>query len=105
MNRAFHIHGDEMDMHECLSRTFFSSSCRIEFYLSFPLFARYKKKQTRIFIRHNPFTGYFFSLFFGGFFPDSLEKRRKEKCRKTKMSTESFPQFEAGEVKSWHVLI
>jgi len=69
MNRAFHTHGDEMDIHECLSRTFFSSRYPMQFCLSFPLFARYKNKQTRIFIRHSLFTGYFFSLSFRGFFP------------------------------------
>jgi len=29
MNREFHIHGDEMDMQEYLSRTVFSSRCTI----------------------------------------------------------------------------
>jgi hypothetical protein len=69
MNREFHTHGDEMDMHECLSRTVFSSRCLIQFCLSFPFFTRYKKKQAHIFIRHSLFTGYFFSFVFGGLFP------------------------------------
>ncbi len=47
---------------------FFSSRCIIQFCLSFPFFAQYKKKQTRIFIRHSPFTGYFFLFFLLDFF-------------------------------------
>ncbi len=82
MNREFHIHGDEMDMHECISCTFFSSRCPIQFCLSFPFFARYKKKQTRIFIRHNPFTGYFFSLFFWWVFSRFTGKMSKGKMSK-----------------------
>ncbi len=46
----------------------FSWRCTIQFCLSFPLFAWYKKKQTRIFIRHSPFTGYLFLFLFLGFF-------------------------------------
>jgi hypothetical protein len=69
MNRAFHTHGDEMDMHECFSCILLSSRYPTQFCLSFPFFARYKKKQTCIFIRHSLFTGHFFSLFLVGFFP------------------------------------
>jgi len=64
MNHAFYKHGDGMNMHECLSHKFFSSRCAIQFCLSFAFFARYKTKQTRIPIRHSPFTGYFFFYWF-----------------------------------------
>jgi hypothetical protein len=57
-------HGWMSFVHIC-----FSWNCTIQFCLSFPFFAWYKKKETPIFIRHNPFTGYFFPLPFLGFFP------------------------------------
>jgi len=67
MNRAFHTHGDEMDMHECVSRTFFSSSCSIQFCLSFPFFAIRKNKH--VYLYDIVLLLSIFFLFFCGFFP------------------------------------
>jgi hypothetical protein len=46
---------------------FLSWRCTIQLCLSFSFFVWYKKKRTRIFIRHSPFTEYFFSLPFSFF--------------------------------------
>ncbi len=63
---------------------FFSSCCSIQSCPSFPFIIRCKKKQTRIFIRYNTFTAYFFP-FFWWFFPSkkySLKRRTTNASKK-----------------------
>ena len=69
MNRAFHTQSDEMDMHECLSHTFFYNAVLYNFVFPFRSLLD-KRKNKRVYLCDIVLLlGSFFLFFFGGFFP------------------------------------